>query len=185
MSYAVTPYLIPEILIPNYMIGGITDEYMEIKLGRLEKFFSQIDQLFESKNAIKAADAAHEIVKGKITRSDSASGAVYWYAFEKIIHIKDQALLLDNNDFSPISVSALLTLFEKYNVYSPESGKRLDIPFCQPDDFPLVALIPHHQAIKLREDFSELNLPETCHQQFIKWLNKAVEEASSLLLYCY
>lgn len=188
MSYGITPYFIPETGISDFLKIKKNEESIAARLARYPTFFSQLNELFRESGSISAEDAAKEIITGNITRKDAFSGAVYWYVFEKLCAITDMTHQLRNRFFYPIALGAIIKILENYDVYSPKFNNKQDIPFPQPDDFPWVAFIPHDEVIRLRKDFSELNLIDSCHEEFTQWLDFALEmryDRGSLLLYYY
>lgn len=197
MSYGITPYYIEERDIKKYVIGTKDESRISFTLKYQKSFYSQLNGLMEGRKCISAEDAVREILYGKITRRESISGAIYWYVFEKLCERFDIVIELPNRDFYPIENEVIRKIFELYTVYPtkwqifkrPLMGQSsLSIPFPQPEDFPLVAYIPNEHVKKLRRDFSTLELPETCNEEFKGWLDftiKRDEFEGALILYYY
>ena len=199
MAYGVTAYTVKWELFEKYVYGVKTTAILR-SMNIYANWHLELAELFKGTKSITPKKAAEEVVAGNLTRTDRMSGSMYRYVLEKMLY-KGRSLLfckkvnpwweacspgetflpigtrLSSSAFYPIKFDYVERLFFDF--------EEIPLPFPLQDDFPVTSFIRFEKLQELQRDFSAMNLPVECHEEFSGWLNAAIEKEHDLILYYY
>ena len=199
MSYGVTAYRTKWEYVEQY-VYGIKSTAILKSMNIYTNWHIELAEVFKGTKSITPKKAVEEIVNGNITRTDLKSGAMYRYVLEKMLYKGDTLLYckkgnpwadacssskgflrigkkLGSSAFYPIDFGSVEKLFSDF--------EEIPLPFPPQDDFPIVSLIKYGKLVGLQNDFTHLNLPAECTEEFAGWLNEAIKHEQDLVLYYY